>query len=416
MQPLISQGSDLRSGSSFPSLHKRSHSFAGDVRKFCDIVEESFMMGEAVSMSPPSIRKAVSDPVRASLASMAIRARPSPIPHEKISSYELYSQQDVSIRGLVRKFFADHQGNSFIKKVEGIVASHLFNYTRENISYPEVVCLTKRALEIHMQFYREKYGIHIQLATVNQLPSLLDAAQKSCVSSRYLSFIVGQVDEDLEDGHVLPLLCFLRRGKVEALIMDVLGSLSDCSCEVSEIVSRYTDKENIYVAAGIRQADSFSCRTGALTLLRNAHLSLQYHHCEEGLRASLERLVSEPFDPECCLLPSEWTYGEQIFHGTGDAFVLRDRLSKRVHKKANPRTVESFRREFTEKVRFRCCFSRAEDYRNVFQGLSPPDGVEAVIRQDFFRMQFDILVDVNTYLLHKGFQRAGLGKRMPKVE
>ena len=202
---------------------------------------------------------------------------------------------------------------------------------------------------------------------------------------------------------------------MEAIIMDVMGleegeeeedeSLVKKVCHV--LSPHFMPEDRLYVASGGRQADTSSCRTGALSLLRNAHLSLRFHACEYGLREPLLRLGSSLSDPHRVDLPGEWTYVEQIFHGDEKHLAIRDLFSKKAMKRLHPRTVGSFRKSHLEEVSFRCTlYNDGKDYRREFSALMPPEGVRAEISEDSFSITYELRVLVNTYLFHKGFIRA----------
>ena len=287
----------------------------------------------------------------------------------------------------------------------------LFTFERENLTHPEIAFPSKQALEMHIQAYREKYGISIKLGTLDQLPELLEEVRSSFLRPGYASFIIAQGPKELEDGHVLPLLVSFGGGDMECLLMDVYGARGQLVEVIRSLLGRFVSEDKIFIAAGGRQADGFSCRTGALSLLRNAHLSLRLHNFEEGLRDPLQALSGRFIDPENVLLPGEWTYVEQIFNGSENQMAVRDYFSKKIEKRTNPRTVKVFREQHTEQVRFCCTLINMKDYRADFQGLVPPEGMRVEIGKYRFCIVFETVVNINTYLVHKGFQRAGLKER-----
>ena len=424
MNPVASQRTDFRSDIPRTALFQRSQTFSGDVRFLNDIVEESLLV-EQGSHSCSCLRKAATDPGSACRDFTVDKRRILSLPHdEQIFSLKLDYDENIGGRSLVRKLLSEHPGDLFLQKLDEIVASDPFQFRRENISHPLIASPTKRSLELSVEAYRRKYGMNIRLSTLDQLPGFLEETKAEVLKvpgpPRYMSFIIANTERDMESGHVVPLLCFFARASTkspvpesliaEFLIMDVMGLAGPLAAYIRLLLCDDTSPENIYMASGARQADVYSCRTGALSLLRNTHLSLEFHRYQDGIRRPLERLVPAPFDPDKCVLPSEWTYVEQVFRGARESLAIRDCFSAKVSKRAHPRTVEVFRRAHTEPVRFCCTLFSTKDYSTAFHSLRAPEGVEVEISRRGFRMKFEISVDVNTYLLHKGFQRAGLRK------
>jgi hypothetical protein len=360
-------------------------------------------------------------------ASASIRTRPffvlsqkttesAPPPYKRLGSSQLLLMRNVSTQSFVRKFAQEHLTDPFVVKAFQKMECDLFNFERKNLTHPEIAFPSKQALEIHIQAYREKYGISIRLGTIDQLPELLEGVRPSFLQPGYASFIIGQDAEDLEDGHVLPLLVSFGGGGMECLLMDVFGNRGKLVEDIHALLGRVVSEDKILIAAGVRQVDGFSCRTGALSLLRNANLSLRYHNFETGLREPIQRLNEMLIDNDhCVMLPSEWTYVEQIFKGQEDRMVIRDCFSKKMEKRMNPRTVKVFREQHTEQALFLCTVDNSKDYRADFHGLALSDDFRADIQEDCFDLIFDTVVRVNTYLLHKGFLRAGLKEIEPLV-
>lgn len=363
------------------------------------------------------MRKALSDPLQA-LREFRVEQhfRPPP-PYHRDPALRLDFQERVYGKSFVRKLFAQYPQDPFIQKVFEQLQRDLFTLKRENLTYPTIACPGKKALEMHIESYRAKYGIEMHLVELASLAKCLQEVRVSLPRPGYVSFIVGELADDVEDGHVLPLLCSFGPGGMEAIIMDVMGLEEEEEEKMESFVNKvrkvlsphFMPEACLYIASGGRQSDTSSCRTGALSLLRNAHLSLRFHRCEYGLREPLLSLGSSLSDISRVELPGEWTYVEQIFHGDEKHLVIRDLFSTKAVKRLHPRTVASFRNSHTEEIRFRCTlYNNGKDYRRAFFGLVPPEGVRAVISEEEFSITYELSVQVNTYLLHKGFRRAGL--------
>lgn len=384
-----------------PSLRK-AHSLSGRIELVQNVVLEQFSeQGEP--SSPPSFRKANSDPARA--------LRPMRPPYQLKPESQLDAPQLVHAKAFFRKLQDQYPVDPFIRKISEKTTQDLFLMKRENLTNPRIAFPKKCALEYHVQAYKQKYDITIRLASLATLPALLDQLAREVPKPSYVGLIVAETEDDLQKGHVAPVLCSYGQTRIECLVMDVLGGRGRFAKSLHVQLRHITHRSNILTAAGDRQFDNFSCRTGALSLLRNALLSLRYHGIREGLREQLPMLIADPsleMDPDYMPLPSEWTYVEQAFHGNPRALAIRDLFSSKQAKRENPRTVEVFRQAHTESTCFRCTLQNGKDYRADFVGLIPPPGVQAIIKEDEFSVTFEVTVPANTHLLKKGFRRAGM--------
>ena len=390
------------SGTSVAPLLRRAQSLPTRVDFQRDEVLEFVRAGEGSPMVP-ALRKATTDPAR------AYPDHPARFPYELKPGLQVEYPQNVSSKSLIKQWIAESPVCPFMQKIAEIMARDDCMLKRENLTHPRIAFPKKPSLEFYTRAYKKKYDISIHLATLETLPDLVRQMNASLPKPSYVGFVVGADADELEGGHVAPLLCSFGREGLEFLIMDIFGGRDRSVKTLSHSLVTLTRRRNILTAIGDRQVDNFSCRTGALSLLRNALLSLRHNEFHEGLKAPIQRMLDgAEFDPDNVCLPSEWNYVEQIFHGNEERFAVRDYYSSKEAKRAHPRTVGMFRRQHTEDVRFRCILANMNNYQADFHALVPPPGTAADISEGEFKVTFSVSRPINTYLLHKGFRRAGL--------
>lgn len=382
---------------------RKTHSLSGRIELIQNVVLERFSGLEEAPPHRPSLQKATSDPCRA--------LRPMRPPYQMKPESQIDAPQVVHAKAFVRKLREQYPTDPFIRMVSEKTAHDVFLMKRENLTHPRIAFPQKGALEFHIQAYKQKYGISLHLASLSTLPALLERLIHEVEKPSYVGLIVAESEDDLQRGHVAPVLLSFGRANIECLIMDVLGGRGRFAKSLHAQLRHITPRRNVMTAAGDRQFDNFSCRTGALSLLRNALLSLRFHDIREGLKDPLPMLIDDPsieLDPDYMPLPSEWTYGEQAFHGKVECLAIRDLFSSKQEKREHPRTVQAFRQQHTGMTRFRCTLENGQDYRADLAALPLPPGIQATVAETGFKMTFEIDIPTNTYLQKKGFKRAGL--------
>ena len=257
-----------------------------------------------------------------------------------------------------------------------------------------------KALQFHAQKYQEKYGILILVTAWSNISTLLDTLNSQ--GPQYVGIITNITGMYLhESSHVTPLLFYLpgrkKKNQIECLILDSIAENS-----LSGWLMRYGIQEKkIFHTSRVRQADTYSCRTGALTLLRNALLYLKHKNHTAGFGQALQEAQLE--DRSILSLPPEWDYTEQMSNKllTDKHVVIRDYYSSKPEKRKQPKLAQKHRENHTEEKEFFCRF-----WRNGMSELitySPPEDIEAFNSNEHcMNVNFKIKRKVNTYLLNKG--------------
>lgn len=156
--------------------------------------------------------------------------------------------------------------------------------------------------------------------------------------------------------------------------------------------------KNIYRPTKARQADSYSCHTDALVVLRNALLSLRYHRFTNGFKEALQ--AGSLVGNKIISFPPEWDYTSQIKNTSlGSQSAIRTFFSK---KQKVPQTAKSHRKKHTQTQRFKYTIHLPKSIAAL-----PPKGV--LYKQEGSHMQsvsFIYAKKVNTYIFNKGYSMA----------
>ena len=320
--------------------------------------------------------------------------------YTKVKDSFVKSISSLSDVGLWKAFSQKNSLDPFCKEFSEKCDS-ISSYSLDSGS--ETVVPNAQALHYLVKRYQEKYGIHILVVPdFKRLTSLLD--QLNRLEPQYMGVIIGQaLSSDLS--HVTPLLFYLpgngERQKMECLILDSIGS-DEYS---QDLYNEYgLEKKNIYSTSKPRQADRYSCRTGALTLLRNALLYLKYYDHKEGFAQALEE--GEVDSQSIIFLPPQWDYTDQIENKKLNKthIVIRNFFSK---KNKLQESALDHRLKHTEEKEFTCTIWKNQGGVCITQ--KPPEGViEFQLNPPYMNLKFRITRKVNTFLLTKGIRNSQL--------
>lgn len=270
----------------------------------------------------------------------------------------------------------------------------------------------RRALKAAAGRYVEKYGISIHVCSgygEDTLENMILRLNSKFKAPTYLGIIYENgamlYGKEYAFGHVTPILLYFPGN----------GQLENAECVIMDSIGKIDNKHTIegfgltsvYGVTKVRQADHSSCRTGALTLLRNALLHLKKNNVQNGFNKVLRHGIG------IIELPPEWDYTEQFTNKLLDDthLAIRSSFSKKVEKQGE--TAKQFRarhmhsRQFTMKIDYTMV-----DWRYLKQKAmisSPaPEGLNIEYRgkndREFhlFTATIKITRNVNDYLLEKG--------------
>lgn len=342
---------------------------------------------------------------------------PTPAIREEVGAY---LARDAIQRGydyiydrpFLQKFVEQNPEDPFLKEINRLAGNERFSYQIQNMDYEKIEQPDRAALELQAAKYAKKYqdyGINIKIAHVDQLNAVIEQLQKETPEPGYVGIIIGG-NERIE-GHVLPLLCYFgpkdeSPRKAEFLIMDVLGMATLAHRVNNHLIEADINEEQILKYSGLpRQADEHSCRTGALSVLCNALLSLKHYRHENGFKNALRECFQEytPGHPVLTKMPADWVAHEQIFKGEkAEQPHIRDVVSKNPAKRTRPRAIKDVRKGHKEDVRMRYTLS-PKDGVETLRGKTPPPGV--VVDFEKNTITYETTVQIDTYLVRKARRR-----------
>lgn len=265
------------------------------------------------------------------------------------------------------------------------------------------------ALKLAAEHYAEKYGIEIHFCSGYQedtLENMITTLNDQIKTPTYVGIIYENDPQyrqkKYDFGHVTPLLFYFpgngQLDKAECLDLD----------SVAQQGARRSVKQlglaSVYGMKKVRQADKNSCRTGAITILRNALLHLKKNNVQNGFGEVLKQCQVEGH--KIAELPPEWDYTEQFSNKSlkDTHQAIRSCFSKNVEKRGE--TAKQFRerhmrtRQFTLEVNYRS--------DSTTEAANPlPEGVKTSkvlpdYPKDVYAARLNITRNVNDYLLEKG--------------
>ncbi len=315
----------------------------------------------------------------------------------------------------LEKFIEKNKGNKAILTFS-IMTLFSHRISHRLVKYPLTPYPNRSALEYSARTYNAKYGVHIFVSDVSTLFSLVRKIELRVTKPTFVGFVVAY-DQGLDSGHVAPMIAALGAEKnTQFIMMDTLDYSDDFSLGDwirLRLVPAHDETSNFICAQGGRQADEFSCRTGATTLLRNALLSLK----AQGNPTAYWR---EVFHHAKEKLPLEWTYVEQIHHASKEeqehSVAIRDLFAKSELKRQHPRSVYKYREDHSEELEIEhsiFCPSEGTPLEPSFESIKPPEGSSFKIESGGVILTYTTHKRINTYLLHKGFKNMARLKASP---
>jgi len=208
-----------------------------------------------------------------------------------------------------------------------------------------------KALAYMTLFYKEKYNIDIFLATseTNNITSLIEHAEQNNLNS-----FGAIIYWNKEEGHTSPLL-FKREDNSkqwQAVFMDSVGESPARYEETNRTAwlkdALQTNNIPLFINCQLRQADTLSCHTDSLIVLRNALLDIQQKG-ELNFNDTLEEQ-----------LPHQWDYISQRESATKspEMTITRDLFSKQPEKRSSPKKKEQFDQTHKKKLTIEETFSQ----------------------------------------------------------
>ena len=271
--------------------------------------------------------------------------------------------------------------------------SHLNKTQCTNLTLPHIHTLKTETMEKVAANYKKKYHANITICNFNKLTDTIDGLHSS-KDPRAQGIIVWHSDTK----HVVPLIFNKHDNNAEIINLDVLGGLANHNL-TKDVNFCLGPNLNIINAIRIyapknRQADTLSCRTGALILLRNALNDLKSHNYP-----SLEDYLEPHIKND--QLPDTWVYGEQIFKA--DKSTNSPIKNKKI-------TVSTFRNAYRKEVEKRVTLTlkinklKAKPNPEKIAEWNKTEDLSVKITDDELIISGIIRVQHNIYLALKGLK------------
>lgn len=305
-----------------------------------------------------------------------------------------------SIQKLFERFLPEHQ--SLIPKMTSQLNSYT-TYIKENNSIPYGMILTNAGMESHAARYSQKYNIQMTTFEFNEDLSNND---HEIGFREHCDFCSAKISENESPfigvifllpgiGHVVPVIFHTKESKpIAAVILDVLDTSSTVLVERVQLFLKIL--EIPFAASEDRvQHDTFSCRTGALVTLRNALIHLKGKNCTAKKLFDIKE--SGTFFP----LPPQWGFTNQIFKNDAQINLLTVRKYE---------TIQEHRNRFTQsvKISYEIRLPYLADEAAPQKFSSEHYSMERSIYNESYFITWTDELQINTYMLRKGFKLAGM--------
>lgn len=306
---------------------------------------------------------------------------------------------------------------SFIKKMkQEDLKDEFFNVVIEEfsrVSYrsqttikttPTISVPQSAAMEAVARKYYEKYDIEIYIKPIDSLSAFIEDYARTVKKSCYIGVITGS-DISGTQRHVTPLLCYfdVEKDAVELIILDSVVNPLYISI-IYEELEHLNIKSSVSTQGSIRQADTNSCRTDALIILRNALLWIKHYKIANGFSLIIEKL--EKNQQGTNILPPEWMYNAQIYpreyKKDGKYVVIRNLYSSKISKREKIETVDEHRIRNTKENEVEYLIDSYAVNDKLFKDLECPSFI--IRKQIDNRYSFVVIclkVPIHDYLVRK---------------
>jgi hypothetical protein len=202
--------------------------------------------------------------------------------------------------------------------------------------------------------YKHKYKVDIVVVKESNFSSFI----KSYPINPNPCGIIVRNNDDI--GHVVPVIIINNGTTKQATKLDVLGFARDLPITPIIVEALRENSYEIFSSVELRQVDQNSCRTEALTILRNMLLYLKKHNISNFNRFSEDYGRLQIYEHGATIvritIPVEVDYVDQISgRGRRDLDTLstiRTNYSAKEAKRTREESVESFRDRYKMEVKF----------------------------------------------------------------
>jgi len=166
---------------------------------------------------------------------------------------------------------------------------------------------TDLGLYLIANYYQHKYGFRCFIAD-----NAKDLQEAFLFSKKERGVKVwGVISSQSEGLHVTPFLCFMNdKDELEIASIDSCQTLTSQACLAFHDLKKQEVPFTVFYPQNKRQIDSFSCRTDAISILKDAFLSLNALPCD-SLKSFLESFRIEGSLQDYYIIPGIWLKGAQ---------------------------------------------------------------------------------------------------------
>jgi hypothetical protein len=202
--------------------------------------------------------------------------------------------------------------------------------------------------------YKSKYNIDIFVSNSSDFQAFIESRGSNQEPYGVI------VTDDNDIGHVVPILIINNGANKHAIKLDVLGVAENLPITKEILKALKESSFEIFSSMDPRQADTRSCRTEALTILRNILLYLRKLNISNFNHFSNRHERGEMSTKEAKLalipIPGEVDYVDQVSRKDLEDIerlsTIRTEYSAKESKRARGESVLSFRNRYKREVKF----------------------------------------------------------------
>lgn len=280
---------------------------------------------------------------------------------------------------------------------------HMMIFRYKQNSYP-FVYPTFKGLIAYVEHYKNKYGISITVLNNESEISTFLQNQLQDKTERFMAIIFDPTKTE----HVVSLIVKFHSKGAKAIILDVITQYKHEFCKVLEN-QLMINKIPTSICQDPRQADTKSCRVGALVTLRNALLNLKSNKSASAIFDTANISSGQ------CSIPAEWGFTDQIFKPKVSIDSLknpRQLYSTKEYKRKAPESIQESRNKYQHDLlhfKYKITLSKnpATEALDLSMLKLPPEIKCFRVGSDrLLRITISKNPNLNVYMLYKGFHVA----------
>jgi hypothetical protein len=218
---------------------------------------------------------------------------------------------------------------------------------------PNILQPTAQLMNLVATQYRTKYGINIFVSNTSDFQSFIESKESNPAAYGII------ITDDDDIGHVVPVLIINNGDIKQAIKLDAIGDPRELPITKKILTALQNSSFDIFSTEVARQVDYHSCRTEALTILRNMLLYIKknrisnFNYFTQSCESHQMRAVGAI---KIISIPGECDYIDQISRkDLGDLNsikAIRAEFSSKETKLGKSESVLAFRDRYKRDVKF----------------------------------------------------------------